>query len=293
VIDVRNVSKRFGRVVAVRDVSCTVEDGEALALWGSNGAGKTTLIRCLLGVTRFTGEITIGGVDVRRDGKRARSLIGYVPQELAFHDDTRLGAAMSFFARLRLVGREDAERALRAVGLHGHEGKRLRELSGGMKQRLALAIALLSDPPVIVLDEPTSNLDAGGRRSVVDTLRDLRKSGKTLVFASHRPEEVAGLADRMLVLDDGRSTGIVTPTEMWAAHQDTHIVRLHVAQGEEETAFGVLRDAGHTVELNGNGLCVTAPRHRKGAPIAVLHHAAIHVQDFEVLDADSRTEEMS
>ena len=92
----KSITKRFGKVEAVSDVSFTIEQGGALALWGSNGAGKTTLIRCLLGVIRHRGRVTINGVDVRKRGRHARALVGYVPQELAFHDDARLGSAMMF-----------------------------------------------------------------------------------------------------------------------------------------------------------------------------------------------------
>ncbi len=282
-IHIHTVTKRYGRVTALHDVSARIRPGEALALWGHNGAGKTTLIRCLLGVIRYEGEVTIAGVDVRRDGKRARALVGYVPQELAFHDDTQLGAAMAFFAELRRVGRRDAAAALRAVGLEGHDSKRLRELSGGMKQRLAMAIALLSDPPVIVLDEPTSNLDAAGRRAVVEMLRDLRTGGKTIVFASHRSDEVLALADRVLVLDDGRLVEDRVPGELWPGEGPGQRLRLHVAEGQETSALAVLDRGGHVAELNGNGLCVTTPRNRKGDPITLLVRSEIDVRDFEVL----------
>lgn len=154
-----------------------------------------------------------------------------------------------------------------------------------MKQRLALAIALLSDPPVIVLDEPTSNLDAAGRQEVVTTLGRLRRAGKTLVFASHRSEEVGAVADRVLVLEEGRVASDTTPEALWSPAADKRIIRLHVAGDAEKRAFGVLRDAGHDVELNGNGLCVTTCDDRKGAPIGVLNRASIDVRDFEVLGA--------
>lgn len=283
-IEVSHVTKRFRRLVAVDDVSFTVARGEALALWGSNGAGKTTLIRCLLGVIRFAGDVVIDGVDLREDGKRARALTGYVPQELAFHDDARLGAAMAFFASLRRVKGRDAARALRTVGLEESESKRLRDLSGGMKQRLALAIALLSDPPIVVLDEPTSNLDAEGRRNVVDSLKRLRRSGKTLIFASHRPDEIAALADRVLVLESGRLIRATSPKELWSTDGSVRTLRLHVPSGAEETALDALRRAGHIAELNGNGLCVVARWDEKAEPIATLSRAAIHVHDFDVLD---------
>lgn len=283
-ISATKVTKRFGRVVAVRDAGFRLEPGEALALWGSNGAGKTTLIRCLLGVVRFRGRASIGGVDVRRRGRQARALVGYVPQELAFHDDARLASSMLFFAGLRRATRADAARALEAVGLAGHERKRVRDLSGGMKQRLALAIAMLADPPVIVLDEPTSNLDAAGRGEVVETLRRLKASGKTLLFASHRPDEVIGLADRVLVMERGRIERDTTPEGLWPTRTGVQVMRLHLSMATEDAAAAVLREAGHAVHLNGHGLCVAVPRDRKAGPIHALAERSIEVRDIELLD---------
>lgn len=283
-IRANNISKRFGRNEAVADLTFDLETGGSIALWGSNGAGKTTLIRCLLGVIRCRGTATIGDVDVRRHGRHARALVGYVPQELAFHDDARLGSAMMFFARLRGVDAARAADTLEAVGLTGHERKRVRDLSGGMKQRLALAIALLSNPPLIILDEPTSNLDAAGRGEVVAALQGLRKDGKTLLFASHRPDEVISLADRVLVMERGRLVRDTRPSELWPTEKPVQVVRLHLSMASESEAADALRAAGHAVHLNGHGLCVAVPRDRKAEPIAALACCHIEVRDIEVLD---------
>ncbi len=290
-ITVSHVTKRFRSVVAVDDLSFELAEAESIALWGSNGAGKTTLIRCLLGIFPCTGEITINGIDVRRRGKQTRSFVGYVPQELAFHDDAKLGSSMLFFAHLRKVDRHAAASALAKVGLQGHERKRVRDLSGGMKQRLALAIALIADPPVIVLDEPTSNLDASGRGEVVDTLCRLRDAGKTLVFASHRPDEVLSLAERVLVMEKGKLVQDTTPTELWPTESRIQTIRLHISMGTDEAAATVLRDAGHAVNLNGHGLCVSVPRNRKAEPVSALAKASIEVRDFEILEEVQSTHE--
>jgi ABC-type multidrug transport system ATPase subunit len=291
-IHAANITKRFGKMQAVSDVSFTLEQGGSVALWGSNGAGKTTLIRCLLGVIRHRGRVTMNGIDVRRRGRHARALVGYVPQELAFHDDARLGSAMMFFAKLRGVDRAQAARALDAVGLAGHERKRVRDLSGGMKQRLALAVALLSNPPLIILDEPTSNLDAVGRGEVVLTLQQLREAGKTLLFASHRPDEVISLADRVLVLERGQLERDTTPAELWPTEKPVQVVRLYLSMASETEAANALRSAGHAVHLNGHGLCVAVARDRKAEPIIALARHHIEVRDIEVLD-DVRLPEAS
>jgi ABC-type multidrug transport system ATPase subunit len=211
-------------------------------------------------------------------------MVGYVPQELAFHDDARLGASMMFFAKLRGVTRSRAAESLKAVGLSGHERKRVRDLSGGMKQRFALAIALLSDPPLIILDEPTSNLDAAGRGEVVETLQRLRTTGKTLLFASHRPDEVISLADRVLVMERGKVVRDTTPAELWPTEKPVQVIRLYLTMANEADAADALREAGHAVHLNGNGLCVAVPRDRKAEPIAALARCQIEVRDIEVLD---------
>ncbi|MCP4796803.1 MAG: ABC transporter ATP-binding protein [Phycisphaeraceae bacterium] len=198
------IRKRFGRFTALDGVSLRVAPGEAVALWGPNGAGKSTLVRCLLGLLDFQGEATVAGLDVRRDGRAVRGLIGYLPQEPALFDDLRLAEATLFFARLRGVADAEARRMLVGIGLDEHVRKRVRELSGGMKQRLALGLALLGDPPVLVLDEPTSNLDEVARGELLEEVDRLRRRGKTVLLISHRPEEVRRIADRIVTLESGR-----------------------------------------------------------------------------------------
>jgi len=243
VIRIEDVRKRFGRFVALDGVSLEVERGQALALWGPNGAGKTTLLRCTLGLLSFRGRVTIDGVDVRRRGKAARSMLGYVPQELAFYDDFRVCEAIAFFARLKRAGREGCERSLELSGLARHARKRVRELSGGMKQRLALGIAMLTDPPILILDEPTSNLDAAGRSDLLAELARLRAMGKTVFFTSHRPEEVDQLADRVITMESGRIVGDERPRAAGAAGAGDR-VEVRVPLASLDRALSALRAEG-------------------------------------------------
>lgn len=203
-ISIRDVRKSFGSYEVLRGVSLEVAAGESVALCGANGTGKSTLIQCITGVHRFGGSITIGGFDITRDGKQARRLLGYVPQELAFRDEMRLDEVVRFFAALRGLRRVNTAEVLAPVALADHARARARDLSGGMKQRLALAIALLGDPAVLLLDELSASLDAEGRAAFLHMLVDLRGAGRTVLFASHRAEEVAILAGRAVWLVDGR-----------------------------------------------------------------------------------------
>lgn len=276
------VRRSFGRVRALDDLSFSVAAGEAVALWGTNGAGKTTFLRCALGVIAFRGSIRVAGLDVRRRGKQVRALVGYVPQELAFHDDMRVDEALRFFGALRGVDAERGRKGLADVGLCGHGRKRVRELSGGMKQRLALALALVADPPIILLDEPTSNLDAHAREDVVATLARLKRDGKTILFASHRAEEVAALADRVVRLEKGRLVSD-QPAAEFADHAGAFLLRLDVGPDQREAAVATLARSALDARLNGRGVYVEVSAAAKAEPIRILTQAGVVVRDFDVI----------
>lgn len=223
-LSIRNLTKDYPRpgrawwsdetVTAVDSVSFALAPGDSLALWGVNGAGKTTILKCLLGLLACEGELRLNGFDLRRDGRAARRFLGYVPQELAFHNDLSVAESCRFYARLKGVGDERIPVVLAQVGLTGEGKKAVGALSGGMKQRLALALALLADPPVLLLDEPTSNLDAATRDEFLGLLLQLRERGKTLLFTSHYADEVTRLADRVLLLRDGRLVADGAPADV-------------------------------------------------------------------------------
>jgi nitrous oxidase accessory protein len=231
-ISVQNVSKRYGTVTALDGVSFEAHPGEAIALWGENGAGKTTLLKAILGLIDFKGRILVEGHDVNRDGKGARRSIGYVPQEAVFYD-LNVRATMEFYARLKKVDLTRSAGLLDKLGLTAHARKPVSALSGGLKQRLALAIALLADPPVLLLDEPTANLDAKARRDYLALLAALRQDlRKTILFASHRVEEVKALASRVLVLESGQIGDIWLPGDMrWRPAPDVEVLDFESERG--------------------------------------------------------------
>lgn len=281
-IQIQHVTKRFGRTAAVDDVTLRIAPGESVALWGSNGAGKTTLIRCVLGLLRFSGQLTINGHDARRDGKRARMLIGYVPQELGFYDDLGVAEAVRFFARLKNLPACSPENVLASVGLEAHHRKRIRELSGGMKQRLALSIALLGDPPILVLDEVTASLDACGRDEFVALLSGLAGAGRTMLFASHRVEEVVELSDRVVTLDQGRAVSVASSHDFASGLGSALVLHLTLPIAVREHAMDRLRAGGFSPTLNGVGVLVPVTAEHKAAPFRLLAEAKIAIEDFEL-----------
>ncbi|MEW6277665.1 MAG: nitrous oxide reductase family maturation protein NosD [Candidatus Eremiobacterota bacterium] len=281
-LKITGVTKRFGALTAVDDLSLEVPEGSAVALWGANGAGKTTLMRCLLGLVNCQGQLEIGGVDARRDGKRARSMLGYVPQELSFHDDLTVAETMDFYATLRQVPRRETRDALKTVGLDHCPERRVGCLSGGMKQRLALALALLGSPPLLLLDEPTSNLDLQGREEFLRLLVELRAGGKTLLFTSHRLDEVLALADRVVVLEKGRVTLTATPAELVGKQGWQAVLKLRTPPDRLEDALELLVRSGYRATRNGCGVWVHVATDRKATPIQTLVRAGIPVTDFEM-----------
>ncbi len=285
IVRVSDLRMRFGPVVAVDGLTFDVPAGQTLGLWGGNGAGKTTVIKCLLGLHRAEGTMSVGGLDVRTDGKRVRHAIGYVPQEFVFDEDVTAQEALAFLGALRGVPADRGSVVLDRVGLSDHAAKRVGDMSGGMKQRLALATALLSDPPVLLLDEPTSNLDVAARAAFLELLRSLRHAGKTIVFTTHRAEEALSLADRLLVLDRGRLTFDGRPEELLREHIAAE-VRLGLAIRREEHARAeeLLREAGYRVSRNCELLHVISPADDKAGAIQLLARAGVRVSDFHLED---------
>ena len=203
VIQIEGLTKRFKKVTALSHVNLEILRGEVVALWGPNGAGKTTLLRCLLGIIPFEGQAKVMGLDVKSEGKEVRRHIGYVPQEIRLHLDQTVWETVNFYARLRKVSVERVGRLIDEWGLSQAKKQLAQNLSGGMKQKLVLVIALLSDPSILFLDEPTSNLDVEAREVFNTALERLKKAGKTLIFCSHQTSEVQKIADRVVVLEAG------------------------------------------------------------------------------------------
>lgn len=199
-----HVRRLYDRERGVSDVTLDVKRGEAVALWGPNGAGKTTFVRCMLG-ERHTGRLRIFGHVPRCDDVSVRALIGYAPQYLPDFD-LRVAELAAFVAALRGASRSDADEILHRMGFAAVAQSFVTELSGGMRQRLAVALALIGDPPLLVLDEPTAGLDRESRDALIAILHAERSRGKTLIFISHLLEDVRDLADRVIVLENGIAT---------------------------------------------------------------------------------------
>ncbi len=230
----KDVSKRYGDVVALQGVSLEVEEGELFALLGPNGAGKTTLLKIAVGLIQpSSGEVRVFGVDVLKEPAKVKELIGYVPQETIVYDELTGLENLMFYASLYDIPKSIAEERIseyvKLLGLEEHVKRRVSKYSGGLKKRLSIAASLIHDPKLLILDEPTTGLDPSSRRELWRILQELRKLGKTIVMATHYMEEAEVLADRVAIMNEGRVVAVGTPDGLKKKVGELTIVEVEVA----------------------------------------------------------------
>ncbi|MCC6661749.1 MAG: ABC transporter ATP-binding protein [Phycisphaerales bacterium] len=225
-----NLRKSFGRHVAVEGLSLSIARGEVFGFLGPNGAGKTTSINMAVGLlTPDSGTVDLDGRGPPTTPS-VRAAIGVAPQALALYDDLSAAENLMFFGRLYgLSGAALAARARHVLGLVGLEDRargRASTFSGGMKRRLNLAVALMPDPPLLLLDEPTAGVDPQSRNNILDLVRTLREQGRTVVYTTHYMEEAQKLCDRVAVIDRGRLLALGTVDELITMHGGRSVVRI-------------------------------------------------------------------
>lgn len=281
VIQVARLTKRYGRALALDNVDFDVAPSQSLALWGPNGAGKTTILRCLLGLARYTGSVRVATVDPARHGEQARSRIGYVPQDLPI-PPMSVDELTTYIVRLKRASLAEGAARLDQLGLRPHGDKAVAALSGGLRQRLALALALIGSPPVLLLDEPTANLDARGRAELLQLLKRLKREGMTLVFSSHRPEDVLALADRVLLLEAGRKQEELAPVAFMRSLGETSRMVLFLRNGHLPEALTALSDFTVEATADGRVLTVAVQPPQKAEVLDRLVRAGVELEDFDV-----------
>jgi ABC-2 type transport system ATP-binding protein len=232
VVSVRGVVKRFGEVEALRGVDLDVRRGEIFGLLGPNGAGKTTLIGIVAGMVRATaGTVTVLGKDVVRDYRETRRAVGLVPQEINFDPFFTVEEALHIQAGYFGVKLSEARLSeiLAALDLAGKRRAMTRSLSGGMKRRLLIGKALVHEPKVLFLDEPTAGVDVELRQSLWRYVRTLRDRGTTVVLTTHYLEEAEELADRIGLIDKGRLLLVEDKVALVARHQGMRLEDIYVS----------------------------------------------------------------
>jgi ABC-type multidrug transport system ATPase subunit len=210
-IEVKGLTKKFGNFTAVKDISFQVKAGEIFALLGPNGSGKTTLLKCITGLMLPTsGHIRINGMNVWKNSREAKSLLSYLPQRVAFCENLTAREVLEFYCRLRKLPLDRIDRVIEKFnfGFNGFANRPVSEFSGGMIQRLGIAVAFLPDTPLLLLDEPTANLDPEGAIKFRKLIATLKQEGKTILFSSHVLSDIEQLADRVAILVSGKLAAV-------------------------------------------------------------------------------------
>lgn len=251
IIQVEGLYKNYGTVAALRGVSFAVEQGEVFGLLGPNGAGKTTTVEILEGMrTPDRGLARVGGVDPEKSGTEFKEKIGAVLQSTSLPDKLRVKEALDLFANFyrRHANTDDL---LRRFQLDEKRNAFYSELSGGQKQRLALAMALVNDPEVVFLDEPTAGLDPQVRREIYIIIEEMKRDKKTVLLTTHYIEEAERLCDRVAIVDYGRVIAIGTPRELKHSSAGTTRIEVRLAKPMVDGALARLEGVADCREFDG------------------------------------------
>ncbi|CAA9478516.1 MAG: Efflux ABC transporter, ATP-binding protein [uncultured Rubrobacteraceae bacterium] len=255
----KGLKKSYGSFRAVRGVDFEVFRGECFGFLGPNGAGKTTTMKMIYGAAIPTGgELTVAGLDITREERAVKRRIGVVPQENNLDEDLKVRENLLVYGRYYDMPKKEAMRKadelLEFVELTEKADAEVEQLSGGMKRRLLIARALINDPEIVVLDEPTTGLDPQARHLVWERLRELTGEGKTLILTTHYMEEAAQLCDRLVVMEDGGIIAQGSPRELIEEHVSPEVLELRAAPDAVEKLLPLVEDHSDSVERTGDAL---------------------------------------
>ena len=263
VICATGIYKQFGETVAVDEVSFHVSRGETYGLLGPNGAGKTTTMRMVSGLSPLTsGKLTVAGIDVSRQAREVRNVLGVVTQQDGLDSDLKAKdnlIAYGFLAGLSLAqAAQRADAVLMYFDLTDRWNEDIDNLSGGMKRRLAIARAFMTNPQVIVLDEPTTGLDPQGRNRVWQELETMKQAGVTVLMSTHYMEEAMALCDRIAIMHHGKILAEGAPDELVNRHAGPEVAQVRVANGARQDVVDWIDNAGFEFREAGAVITVTS-----------------------------------
>jgi len=247
IIEVEGLVKHYGKVTAVDGVSFGVEHGETFGLLGPNGAGKTTLMEILCGLRKLDqGKVTVSGFDLRQDSRKVRSVIGFCPQETLLYDLLSVRENFSFSASLYSLDRrkfkERVEFSSKVLGVGEFLDRRVGQLSGGMKRRANLAASIIHDPPIVILDEPTVGFDPTIKREFWELIKNLRKSGKTVLLSTHDMYEADEICDRVAIMEKGKIAALDKPHILKKTIGGGTSIHIRVKESQVKRALAVLKE---------------------------------------------------
>ena len=253
------LKKSYGDFEAVKGIDFEVDRGECFGFLGPNGAGKTSTMKMIYGAAIPTsGELTVAGLDVRDHEREVKRRIGVIPQENNLDDDLEVRENLLVYGRYfdlpKKLVRKRAEELLKFVELTEKANAKVEQLSGGMKRRLLIARALINDPEIVILDEPTTGLDPQARHLVWERLRELVREGKTLILTTHYMEEAAQLCNRLVIMEGGRIVTEGSPRALIEEHVSPQVLEFRPDKGSLEKLRSILEYEADAVEKSGDSL---------------------------------------
>lgn len=280
-IEVFNLRKTYGSLVAVDDITFSVRRGVIFAFLGPNGAGKTTTVEMIESIRKPTaGTIKLSGLDIKTHFNMVKQHIGILPQEFYSFERLTVRETLVYFSKL-YTKRADIDEIIKSMDLDSCKHMLYRNLSGGLRQRVGVAISLVNDPDIIFLDEPTTGLDPRARRDVWDVIANLRDKGKTVFLTTHYMEEAEYLADDIAIIHKGKIIARGSLDELVRLHGQGSI--LHIRGCKSGNVRKMLKDKGFTVKSTGNG-DVSVKIDYKERVLEVLSHLRHECIDYESID---------
>ncbi|MGL3150521.1 ABC transporter ATP-binding protein [Microbacterium sp. A82] len=280
-IEVRNLHKRYGQHVAVDDVSFTVEEGEIFGIIGPNGAGKTTTVESIAGLRApDLGSISVMGLDPIKDRAEVRERLGVQLQESSFPDAIKVAEALELYSSF-YRDPADWRELMELLGLTEKRNTQYKALSGGQKQRLSIALALVGNPKVAILDELTTGLDPQARRDTWSLIERVRDTGVTILLVTHFMDEAERLSDRIAIIDGGRVAAVDTPAGLIAQASAVQQVRFRVRQPLDKSVLTGLPDVTN-VEITEGRWLVTGSGQLLSGVAGALARAEVVAEDLRV-----------
>ncbi len=290
VIRVEHLTKRFGTLVAIDDISFEVEQGEIFGMLGPNGAGKTTTLEVIEGLQEPTsGRTWVLGCDSHRESKKVKQKIGIQLQASAYFDFLTLAEILDLFASFYRT-KVDVDQLLSIVGLLEKKNSLVKHLSGGQKQRFSIVASLVNDPEVVFLDEPTTGLDPQARRHLWDFIREINAKGKTVILTTHYMEEAQLLCDRVAIIDLGVIVALDTPTNLVHGLKSSYRINVITEKPLPASAFQAVEGVLSVQEIRDHApkyqLRVTKALDSLPSLLKVIEAEKIPLEDIEVLPAN-------
>ncbi|MCX6059070.1 MAG: ABC transporter ATP-binding protein [Chloroflexi bacterium] len=282
VIVVENLTRRFGDFVAVDHINFEVQAGEVVGYLGPNGSGKTTTIRMLLGLLKPSdGKATVLGYDVFKQSEEIRARVGYMSQKFAIYDDLTTLENLTFYGGVYGINdKARIQRTLELVGLKGHENTLTKDMSTGWRQRLSLGIALVHEPKLLFLDEPTSGVDPTARRAFWDLIYELAEGGVTILVTTHYMDE-AEYCERVGVMRDGKLLALDTPTNLKKSIIIGDVWEVYTHPLERGVEILSAMPGVERVGLSGDHLRVISSQVKQDAMQSLLSRAGLRVEKIE------------